>query len=80
MTDGCPTMQGNKSGVKKRIINKAPQVVDFGSCNGHHLGNGARYGCNSIPVTDDYENLFEVFIDVADWWSSGEGSEEETRV
>ena len=64
MTDGCPTMQGNKSGVKKRIIDKVPQVVDFGSCNGHHLGNGARHGCNSIEVTEDYENLYEVFIDV----------------
>ena len=64
MTDGCPTMQGNKTGVKKRIMDKAPQVLDFGSCNGHHLGNAARHGCNSIKVTEHYENLYEVFIDV----------------
>ena len=64
MTDGCPTMQGKHNGVKKRICDMAPQVVDFGSCNDHHLGNAARHGCSTIEVTDDYENLSFVFMDV----------------
>lgn len=64
MTDGCPTMQGCASGVKKRIIDQAPQIIDFGSCNGHHIGNAARHACSEIHVTNDYDKLCEVFIDV----------------
>ena len=64
MTDGCPTMQGKHSGVKKRICDLAPQVVDFGSCNDHHLGNAARHGCSTLEVTEDYKDLSFVFMDV----------------
>ena len=64
MTDGCPTMQGHRNGVKKRLTDLAPQVHDFGSCNDHHLGNAARYGCEEVGVTEDYETLPEMFIDL----------------
>ena len=64
MTDGCPTMQGHQNGVKKKLADLAPQIQDFGSCNDHHLGNAARYGCKEIDVTEDYQTLPEVFIDL----------------
>ena len=37
MTDGCNTMQGGKTGVKKQLSEKIPQFVDFGACNDHHM-------------------------------------------
>ena len=37
MTDGCNTMQGGKTGVKKQLTEKIPQFVDFGACNDHHI-------------------------------------------
>ena len=39
MTDGCATMQGRVGGVKKMLIDRAPQVIDLGSCNAGCLRN-----------------------------------------
>merc|ERR1712155_458577 len=64
MTDGCATMQGHVSGVKKLLADRAPQVIDLGSCNDHHLGNAARHGCGKIKVSEDYDTLPEMFIDL----------------
>ena len=64
MTDGCNVMQGRSGGVKKLLSDRAPQVVDLGSCNDHHLGNAARYGCEEIKASEDYDNLPAMFIDL----------------
>ena len=64
MTDGCPTMQGRVNGVKKKFSDHAPQVLDFGSCNDHHIGNAARHACSEIRISDDYGAMYEVFIDI----------------
>ena len=64
MTDGCATMQGRVGGVKKLLADRAPQVIDLGSCNDHHLGNAARHGCGKIKVSEDYDTLPEMFIDL----------------
>ena len=59
MTDGCNTMAGRLSGVKKRLADLVPDLKDLGSCNDHHIGNAAKKG-----VEDFDEDVKEVLVNV----------------
>ena len=63
MNDGCNTMEGHISGVKKRLSNVIPQFGDMGSCNSHHLGNAFEYGVMRFD-NDSKEALVNIFFDL----------------
>jgi hypothetical protein len=63
MTDGCNTMQGHLSGVKVRLAQKIPQMVDFGSCNDHHIGNAEGAGTEQFDE-DVKEALVHTYFDI----------------
>jgi hypothetical protein len=43
MSDSCPTMRGEKSGVFKRLKQVSPKCVDLGGCSLHHVHNAVKY-------------------------------------
>ena len=59
MTDGCATMEGKKSGVKKRMKDEVEGLKDLGSCNGHHISNSIQHG-----ATDFCPDMQEVLVDL----------------
>ena len=63
MTDGCRTMAGHKSGVKKRLEKLVPQLKDLGSCNDHHIGNAATHGVETLDE-DVKEALVNIYFDI----------------
>ena len=63
MTDGCNTMQGGKTGVKKHLSEKIPQFVDFGACNDHHICNALKYGVTAFDP-DMEPALVNIYIDL----------------
>ena len=63
MTDGCNTMQGSISGIKKHLSDKIPQFIDFGSCNDHHIANGLKHGVSEYD-TDIQQALVNVYMDI----------------
>ena len=63
MTDGCNTMQGNKTGVKKRLSDIIPQFIDLGSCNDHHLSNALKHGVTAFD-TDIQQALVNIYMDI----------------
>ena len=48
MSDGCPTMEGKKSGVKKRMKDLIGDMIDVGACNGHHIANALKHGADAF--------------------------------
>ena len=63
MTDGCNTMAGNLSGVKKRLMEVVPQLRDLGSCNDHHISNAAKKGLEVFDP-DIKEALVHIYFDI----------------
>ena len=63
MTDGCPTMQGKLSGVKKRSGEKIPQLKDLGSCGAHHISNAIQHATGTFNK-DVKEAMINIFFDV----------------
>ena len=63
MTDGCNTMAGHLTGVKKRLAAAVPDLKDLGSCNDHHIGNAAQKGVESFDE-DVKEVLVNVYFDL----------------
>ena len=63
MTDGCATMQGKRSGVKKRSAEKVPQMKDLGSCGGHHISNAMMHATEAFDK-DAKEALVNIFFDI----------------
>ena len=59
MTDGCATMEGKKSGVKKRMKDQVEGLKDLGSCNGHHISNSIQHG-----ATDFCPDMQNVLVDL----------------
>ena len=59
MTDGCNTMSGCNSGVKKRLEG----LKDLGASNDHHLGNDAQKGCEAFDG-DIKEALVHIYFDL----------------
>ena len=56
-------MQGSIFGVKKRLSDKIPQFIDFGSCNDHHIANGLKHGVSEYD-TDIQQALVNVYMDI----------------
>ena len=48
--DGCSTMQGHKSGVIKRLMERVPQLVSTGSCNSHNCSNTMQHSTEAFDV------------------------------
>ena len=46
--DGCSTMQGHKSGVITRLVEKVPQLVSTGSCNSHNCSNAMQHSTQAF--------------------------------
>ena len=46
--DGCSTMQGHKSGVITRLVDRVPQLVPTGSCNSHNCSNTMQLSTQSF--------------------------------
>ena len=46
--DGCSTMQGCKSGVITRLVEKVPQLVSTGSCNSHNCSNAMQHSTQAF--------------------------------
>ena len=63
MADGCNTMAGCNSGVKKRLEELVPQLKDLGSCNDRHLGNATQAGCEAFDE-DVRESLVNICFDL----------------
>ena len=63
MTDGCNTMQGGKTGVKKQLSEKIPQLVDFGACNDHRICNALQYGVTAFDPGME-PALVNIYIDL----------------
>ena len=63
MTDGCATMQGKRSGVKKRLAEKVPQMKDLGSCGGHHISKAMMHATEAFDK-DAKEALVNIFFDI----------------
>ena len=63
MTDGCNTMAGNLTGVKKRLEMLVPELKDLGSCNDHHIGNAAQRGIEAFDE-DMREVLVNIYFDL----------------
>ena len=63
MTDGCNTMAGCISGVKKRLQVLVPELKDLGSCNDHHIGNAAQRGLEALDE-DIKETLVNIYFDI----------------
>ena len=63
MTDGCNTMAGSVSGVKKRLEVLVPELKDLGSCNDHHIRNAAQRGLESFDE-DIRETLLNIYFDI----------------
>ena len=62
MTDGCNTMEGWVSGVK-RLAETVHQLKDLGSCNNHHLSNAAKAGIEAFDE-DINEILVNIYFDI----------------
>ena len=63
MTDGCNTMQGHRSGVKKRLTDIVPQCYDLGSCNDHHISNALKHAVESFD-SDRQQALVNIYCDL----------------
>ena len=63
MTDGCNTMQGKLSGVKKRLTEKVPQLKDLGSCGSHHISNAMQHATDTFDK-DVKEALINIYYDL----------------
>ena len=63
MTDRCNTMQGHRSGVKKRLTDIVPQCYDLGSCNDHHISNALKHAVESFD-SDIQQALVNIYCDL----------------
>ena len=63
MTDGCNTMQGKLSGVKKRLGEKIPQMKDLGSCGAHHISNAIQHATETFDK-DMKQAMINIFYDL----------------
>ena len=59
MSDSCATMEGKRSGVKKRLGEKIEGLKDLGACNGHHISNSMQHGAMAFAA-----NVKEVLVNI----------------
>ena len=61
--DGCSTMQGKKSGVITRLLERVPQLISTGSCNSHNCSNTMQHSTEAFDpdmknaLVDIYQDL-----------------------